>query len=128
MGGDGTAVPRGVEVLLAKASVDTEFRKLLVRDLSRAARYIDLELDPSEAAMLDAISEAQLTATIARTTVRERDRKAFLGKVAAVMLAALAAASPIACDDPPKPKGLSPDRVEAAKVEKPRGEPRERTE
>ncbi len=82
-------IPRGIEVLVKKAAVDREFRELLVEARARAAGEIGLELSPAEAAMLDAIPASQLEAIIARTKVDRKARRAFLGKAAAVMIAAL---------------------------------------
>ena len=85
------AIPRGIEVLVKKASVHPAFRALLLERRAGAAKEIDLTLDPAEAAILDAIPAAQLEAIIARTTVDPVSRAAFLGKAAAVMIAALGA-------------------------------------
>jgi len=82
-------IPRGIEVLVKKASVDAEFRALLLAKRGEAAREIGLALEPAEAAMLGAVPAAQLEAIIAQTTVSPISRAAFLGKAAAVMLAAL---------------------------------------
>ena len=84
-------VPRGVEVLIKKASVDPAFKSLLLKQRAGAAAEIELTLDPCEAAMVDAVPESQLEAIIARTTVPREHRRAFLGKAAAAMLAALGA-------------------------------------
>ncbi len=83
--------PRGLEVLLKKASVDAEFRALLLENRPRACAAINLQLDPAEAAMLDTMPAQQLDAIIQRTRVRPEDRRVFLGKAASVMLAALGA-------------------------------------
>ncbi|MBM4037379.1 MAG: hypothetical protein FJ290_02595 [Planctomycetes bacterium] len=83
------AIPRGIEVLVKKASVDPAFRALLLERRAGAAGEIGLALAPAEAAMLGAIPAAQLEAIIARTTVDPMSRAAFLGKAAALMLAAL---------------------------------------
>ena len=84
--------PRGLEVLLKKASVDAEFRALLLeKRVAWPATTIALELDPAEAAMLDSMPREQLEAIVRRTRVPEEDRRVFLGKVASVMLAALGA-------------------------------------
>ena len=69
------AIPRGIEVLVKKASVDPAFRTLLLERRAGAAREIALELDPAEAAMLNAIPAAQLEAIIARTTVDPMSRR-----------------------------------------------------
>ena len=101
--------PRGLEVLLKKASVDGEFRPLLLEQRSRASEAIALELDPAEAAMLNHMPTEQLEAIIRQTRVREEDRRVFLGKAASVMLAALGAGVSgfSGCS-----KGNRPDRVE----------------
>ena len=83
--------PRGVEVLIKKASIDGEFRQLFLADRLAAAEAIGLQLEPPEAAMLAAVPAGQLQQIIAQTTVPEPQRRVFLGKVAATMLAALAA-------------------------------------
>jgi hypothetical protein len=104
-----SGIPRGIEVLVKKASVDPGFRKLLLEKRSEAAKEIGLELDPAEAAMLRGVPEAQLEAIIAQTTVSPMTRAAFLGRAAAVMLAALGA-SVTGADGPPPPGGIKPDR------------------
>lgn len=90
--GSGTeigAIPRGIEVLLKKASVDAEFRKLLLEQRAEAAGKINLELTPAEVAMLSHIPQKQLKAIIEKTQVKPEDRRVFLGKAAALMLAVL---------------------------------------
>jgi len=102
------AIPRGIEVLIKKASVDPEFRKLLLERRAGAAEEIGLALDPAEAAMLASVPAAQLEAIIAQTRVSPMTRAAFLGKAAALMLAALGAQA--GADGPPPPGGIAPDR------------------
>ena len=103
-------IPRGIEVLVKKASVDAEFRALLLERRSRAAADIGLTLEPAEAMMLDAVPAGQLEAIIAHTEVSPQRRRAFLGRAAAVMLAALGAAVAPGCDEVvPAPKGIRPD-------------------
>ncbi len=112
------AIPRGIEVLVKKASVDPAFRALLLERRAGAATEIGLTVAPAEAAMLGAIPAAQFEAIIARTTVDPMSRAAFLGKAAAVMLVALGAGAgcggciPVtgsAPDRPPTTKGVRPD-------------------
>ena len=110
---DTDSIPRGIEVLVKKAAVDPQFRAALLERRAAAAEQIGLSLDPSEAAMLRAVPREQLEAIIARTTVPEEQRRIFLGKVAAVSLAALGLSS-VACmgvrpDRLPDPKGMGPD-------------------
>ena len=118
-------VPRGIEVLVHKAAVDAQFRALLLERRAEAAGEIGLRLSPAEAAMLNGIPASQLEAVIASTKVSPGNRRAFLGKAAAVMLAALAVGS---CDlgcpatlgsrpgrprrrpSTPASKGIRPDR------------------
>jgi hypothetical protein len=82
-------VPRGVEVLVKKAAVDPAFKKMLLEKRAGAAEAIALKLEPAEAAMLNAVPEAQLRAIVANTKVSPGLRPAFLGYAAGVMLAAL---------------------------------------
>ena len=89
--GTGT-IPRGVEVLLKKAAVDAEFRELLCEERIRAAEAIGLELDAAESAMLKAIPREQLESIIAQTLVPVEQRRVFLGRLAAPMLALLGVA------------------------------------
>lgn len=111
------AIPRGVEVLIKKAAVDPEFRAALLTRRAAAADQIGLRLDPAEAAMLAAAPGEQLEAIIDRTTVPQEHRRAFLGKAAAAMLAALgfsqAACNPVApagiAPEPPPSTGVEPD-------------------
>lgn len=82
-------IPRGIEVLVKKASVDPEFRRALIEKRAEAANEIGLTLDPAEAMMLGNVPQQQLEAIIGRTKVGSRIRPAFLGRAAGVMLAAL---------------------------------------
>ena len=82
-------IPRGIEVLVKKASVDPEFRKLLLSRRAAAAEEIGLELAESETAMLKVIAVEQLEAIIKSTSVTPASRRIFLGKAASVMLAAI---------------------------------------
>jgi hypothetical protein len=118
------AIPRGVEVLVKKAAIDPEFRALLLAQRAEAANAIGLVLDPAEVAMLNTVPAAQLEAIIDRTTVPVESRAAFLGRAAAVMLAALGADT--ACkvtgsrpDRPPAPTGAAPDRPPSAAPDRP---------
>jgi len=81
--------PRGIEILVKKASVDRAFRLHLLAERSSAAARIGLELDSAEAAMLDAIPEAQLLAIIEKTKVAPLLRPNFMGYAATAMLAAV---------------------------------------
>ncbi|MBN1918420.1 MAG: hypothetical protein JW889_10950 [Verrucomicrobia bacterium] len=99
-------IPRGIEVLVKKAAVDAEFKQTLLDRRADAANEIGLKLEPSEMVMLNAVPHAQIEAIIARTTVHPRQRAAFLGSVAAIMIVALGAAvTEGGCS-----KGAQPDR------------------
>jgi hypothetical protein len=82
-------IPLGVETLIKKASIDEEFRRLLLEKRADAAREIDLELTAVEAAMLKSIPRSQIEQIIGKTTVPKEHRRVFLGKVGAAMLAVL---------------------------------------
>lgn len=82
-------IPRGLEVLIKKAAVDAEFRRLLLEKRAEAAGQISLTLTASETLMLNAVPAGQLEGIIARTRVEESALPAFLSKVAAAMLLVL---------------------------------------
>ena len=86
-----TRIPKGIEVLVKKASVDPAFKALLLERRAGAAQEIGLELDAAETMMLAAVPAGQLEAIIARTDVPQEHRRAFLGHAAAAMLAAVGA-------------------------------------
>jgi hypothetical protein len=107
-------IPRGIEVLVKKASVDPEFRELLIEKRAEAAGEIDLRLDPAERTILANVPKDQLQAIISRTKVSWKDRAIFLGRAAAVMLTALSTiAIPTGCAT----KGNDTDRDYLAKKE-----------
>jgi hypothetical protein len=99
------SIPRGIEVLVKKASVDPGFKAILLERRAAAAAEIGLALEPAEALMLDAVPAGQLEAIIARIVVPEEHRRAFLGKAAAAMLATMGLVMSTGC-----PAGVSPDR------------------
>jgi acyl carrier protein len=120
-----SCIPQGIEVLVKKASVDPQFRELLLNERASAAARIGLELEPAEAMMLAAVPREQLEAIIAQTVVPTEHRRAFLGQAAAAMLATvgvLAAASEAVAQqgsrpDPgpvPPTRGIQPDRPAGA--------------
>ena len=96
-------VPRGIEVLLRKASVDEAFRGRLLTDFEAAARSIDLELAPGERAVLGSVTPAALSAMIARVEIPAEHRGVFKGRAAAAMLA-IVAGTAFACSPP----GIAP--------------------
>jgi hypothetical protein len=106
-GRNNIAVPRGIEVLVKKAVVDPEFRELLFEQRGGAAAAIELELDPAENAMLNAIPREQLAQIVAQTRVPLEQRRVFLGRIAAAMLAVLGVGL-AACK--PKSRGIQSDR------------------
>ena len=82
-------VPKGIEVLVKKAAVDPEFRELLFAQRGAAAASIELELDPAEHAMLNAIPREQLAQIVSQTMVPVEQRRVFLGRLAVAMLAVI---------------------------------------
>ncbi len=100
-------IPTGIEVMLKKAAVDAEFRERLFAERGSAAAAIELELDPTERAMLEAIPRAQLESIVAQTVVPLEQRRVFLGRLAAPMLAVLGAAM-TGCQPKPTTLGIRP--------------------
>jgi hypothetical protein len=82
-------IPRGIEVLVKKASVDSTFRQVLLEKRAAAATEIGLELSATEADMLKSVPRSQIEQIIENTTVPDEHRRVFLGKIAASMLAVL---------------------------------------
>jgi hypothetical protein len=105
-------IPKGIEVLVKKAAVDSAFRTLLLNDRLAAAELIGLDLSESEVAVLVAIDVEQLEAIIERTAVPDRHRAVFLGKAAAAMLLALGLTALPSCgpDTGPAPTGIRPGK------------------
>mgnify|MGYP000513039370 CR=1 FL=1 len=101
-------IPRGIEVLVKKASIDSAFKTLLLEKRADAAKEIELALEPSEVMMLNAVPREQLESIITKTTIRPSQRAAFMGKVAALMIVALTATS--GCKK--VSEGIRPDRPE----------------
>ena len=90
--GSGTkvgAIPRGIEVLVKKASVDPEFRQILLEKRGEAAKEIELELTEAERNTLSSIPAEQLEKIIDNTKVKPEHRAIFLGNVGKLMLAAV---------------------------------------
>ena len=85
----GRQISRRIEVLLKKASVDPVFKAAFLERRGEVAEEIGLPLEPAEVVMLRAVRREQLEAIIARTSVPDEHRRAFLGQAAAAMLAAL---------------------------------------
>jgi hypothetical protein len=94
------SIPRGIEALVKKASVDPDFRKTLLEKRAEAAAEIGLELSAA-AAMLKSTPPAQIEQIIQTVTVPDEHRRVFLGRIASAMLAVLTLGLP-ACDEPDK--------------------------
>ena len=72
--------PRGIEILLKKASVDPEFSQYLLQDPLNAGRSIALDLKPVEINILTYTSKIVLEKMIARAaTLNIADRFHFTG-------------------------------------------------
>ena len=80
-------IPRAIEVLMKKASVDPAFRLTLLEKRADSAQEIDVELSAAETVMLNSVPSAQIEQIIQRTNVPEEHRRVFLGKIGAAMLA-----------------------------------------
>lgn len=106
-----SGIPRGVEILVKKASVDAEFRKLLIEMRGAAAERIGLGLAPEERILLDAAPREQLEMIIDRARVETKHRAAFMGYAAAVMIAAIGATE-VGCDQRGHSAGVQPVPME----------------
>ncbi len=108
-------IPRGIELLTKKAAVDAAFRKSLMEKRAQAAEEIGLDLEPAEAMMLNTVAAAQLESIIAHIKVNRKHKAVFMGKAAALMLAALGT---LGCSDAPPTDGTRPDRPRAKQEDK----------
>jgi hypothetical protein len=90
--------PRGIEILLKKASVDKDFARLLLESREEAARLISLELNDSERKILLNTPTGTLQTMIRNTTVKRHQLSAFKTMSASVMLAAILAVGSTGCD------------------------------
>jgi len=115
-----TAIPRGVEVLVKKASVDPEFRRLLLDKRGQAAEEIDLELADAERNMLSSMPADQLEKIIDNTKVEPEHRKIFTGKTAMLMLAAVGLTGTCVVTNSPRftSTGIDPERVRKMQTER----------
>ena len=109
-------IPRGIEVLVKKASVDPEFRRLLLDKRAEAAKEIDIDLSPAEAEMLSVIAREQLEKIIENIKIPLEQKPVFLGKVGKLMLATVIAGTAIgflvfSASTQVATAGISPDRV-----------------
>lgn len=99
-GGSMAGVPRGIEVLLRKAKVDSSFHDSFLADPVEAAKSIGLGLADSERAILSAVPASTLAAMVERIEVPEEHRSVFRGTAAAAMLSLVAATFAIGCSNP----------------------------
>jgi hypothetical protein len=82
-----SSISRNIEVLIKKASVDPEFRQLLLDARADAAKEIDLVLDRAEVDILNGIPREQLEKIIKSTKVPPEQKPVFLGTFGKIMLA-----------------------------------------
>jgi hypothetical protein len=115
-------IPLGVEVLVKKASVDPEFRQLLLEKRGEAADEIGLELMEAERKILSSIPVEQLEKIIDNTKVKPEHRNIFRGKAVKLMLGAAASLAVVSLYSILSPSGvawagISPDRVRKMQTE-----------
>jgi hypothetical protein len=104
-------IPRGIDVLVKKASIDPEFKAALLAKRADAAKDIGLELSDAERMLLASAPREHLDAIIRSTTVSPAHRAVFLGKAAALMLAALGTITYLdGCGGDSGCKGISPGK------------------
>ncbi len=113
--GSGTQVgniPHGIEVLVKKASVDPEFRELLLKKRAEAAKEIDLDLTEAERIMLSSIPDEQLRKIIANTKVKPEHLNIFQGTAGKLMVAAAAGLIVVSVMMPSLGHTLTPEQRE----------------
>jgi len=99
-------IPRGLEILVKRAAIDTTFKSALLTKRDKIAEELDIPLDPSEKAMLACIPAEHLEKMIQATEVPPAQHKLLAKGTAAAMLALLAqltfAPLPGRAETPPK--------------------------
>jgi hypothetical protein len=86
-------VPTGIQRLLNLAAIDEGFRRVLCERRAGAASAAGVELTPSEAAILGAVTTAQLEGMIARLPPPPVERRSFLRETALSAVLALGGAA-----------------------------------
>jgi len=112
------SIPVGIDVLVKKASVDSEFRQILLEKRGEAAHEIGLELTEAEQEMLSSISLEQLEKIIENTKVKPEHHSIFRGKAVKLMLAAAAGLVVVSMlSVTTSTAGISPDRVNKMQID-----------
>lgn len=111
------SIPVGIDVLIKKASIDPEFRQILLEKRGEAACEIGLELAETEQKMLSSISLEQLEKIIENTKVKPENRNIFRGKAVKLMLAAAAGLVVVSMLSVKSSAGISPDRIEKMQID-----------
>lgn len=111
------SIPVGIDVLIKKASIDPEFRQILLEKRGEAACEIGLELTETEQKMLSSISLEQLEKIIDNTKVKPENRNIFRGKAVKLMLAAAAGLVVVSMLSVKSSAGISPDRIEKMQID-----------
>jgi hypothetical protein len=106
------SIPRNLEVLIKKASVDPKFRRLLLDKRAEAAREIDLDLSRVETDMLAGIPRDQLERIIQNTKVPPEQKDLFSSSFGKVMLAVAVTAAVTSLMVPSLGHTLSPEQRE----------------
>jgi len=91
-------IPRGIEVLVKKASVDRRFRRKLLKLKDRAARLIGLRLSDIETSIIKSVDKRQLKNIIKKVKVPGYQRRIFLSNTAVAMLAIIIFSSKVTSD------------------------------
>lgn len=107
-------VPTGIEKLLRLASVDPEFRSILLAQRADAAAAAGVELTANEQAILGAIAVAQLSAMAEQMPPPEPRRRRFLQQAAASAVVALGGVALTACDGCRSARNIMPSEGGAA--------------
>jgi len=107
----------GIDVLIKKASIDPEFRQILLEKRGEAAHEIGLELTETEQEMLSSISLEQLEKIIDNTKVKPEHHSIFRGKAVKLMLATAAGLVVVSMIGIRQIGGITPDRVTKTQID-----------
>ena len=70
----------GIQVLLKKAEIDSDFRTALLDTHAQAAKQIVVELSTTEVATLNSVPRIHLEKIAEHTAVPDHERRVFLGQ------------------------------------------------
>jgi hypothetical protein len=110
---DANTTPDGIEEILGMAAAEPRFAAALLKDRDRTVEASGVALSPSERRMLDTVGPSALERMVAGVgqTLPEEDRRFFLGRAGAVLVALVGGGMAAASSGCRKRRGEQPIEV-----------------